>query len=205
MASATLRRKVQLLRAEIARQKAPAHPLLDRLRQDPARILTLGGMRADPWQNEVMRSAASRILLLCSRQSGKSTVAAALALAAALLQPRSLVLLLSPTERQSGELFKDKVLPLYGALGRPVPAVQESALRISVQAALQVRRLRIAPALREVRTLTKELQTFRVKVNLATANESFEAWRERDHDDLVLAVALAVWLAERPLRQMWVG
>jgi hypothetical protein len=79
-----------------------------------------------------MRSAASRILLLCSRQSGKSTVAAALALAAALLQPRSLVLLLSPTERQSGELFKDKVLPLYGALGRPVPAVQESALRMEL-------------------------------------------------------------------------
>jgi hypothetical protein len=68
----------------------------------------------------------------------------------------------------------------------------------SVQAALQARRLRIAPALREAKTLTKELQTFRVKVCLATANESFEAWRERDHDDLVLAVAMAVWLAGRP-------
>jgi hypothetical protein len=75
----------------------------------------------------------------------------------------------------------------------------------SVQAALQARRLKIAPALREAKTLTRELQTFRVKVSLATANESFEAWRERDHDDLVLAVAMAVWLAERPLRQMWVG
>jgi hypothetical protein len=25
----------------------------------------------------------------------------------------------------------------------------------------------------------------------------FESWRERDHDDLVLAVALAAWLAEQ--------
>jgi hypothetical protein len=62
--------------------------------------------------------------------------------------------------------------------------------------------LKIAPALREAKTLTKELQTFRVKVSLAKANESFEAWRERDHDDLVLAVAMAVWLAERPLRNI---
>jgi hypothetical protein len=27
-------------------------------------------------------------------------------------------------------------------------------------------------------------------------NETFESWRERDHDDLVLAVALAAWAAE---------
>jgi hypothetical protein len=50
----------------------------------------------------------------------------------ALLEAPALVLLLSPTERQSGELFKDKVLRLYNALGRPVPAVQESALRLTL-------------------------------------------------------------------------
>jgi hypothetical protein len=42
------------------------------------------------------------------------------------------VLLLSPTERQSGELFKDKVLRLYRGLGRPVAAVQESALQLTL-------------------------------------------------------------------------
>jgi hypothetical protein len=47
-------------------------------------------------------------------------VAAALALQAALLEPPALVLLLSPTLRQSGELFR-KVADLYRALGRPVP------------------------------------------------------------------------------------
>ncbi len=40
-----------------------------------------------------------------------------------------------------------------------------------------------------------ELLAFHVKVKVA-ANETFEAWRERDHDDLVLAVAMAAWLAE---------
>jgi hypothetical protein len=71
-------------------------------------------------------------LFLCSRQAGKSLTAGALALREALLRPGSLVLLLSPTERQSGELFKDKVLRLYRGLGRPVPAVQESALQLTL-------------------------------------------------------------------------
>ena len=102
-------------------------PTLTRLRRDPSRILVEAGMTPDPWQMEILRSPALRTLLLCSRQAGKSTVAAALALRAALLQPPALVLLLSPTQRQSGELFRDKVLRLYSAIGRPVPTTQESA------------------------------------------------------------------------------
>src|SRR5262249_30777129 len=57
---------------------------------------------------------------------------AALALKAALPEPPALVLLLSPTLRQSGELFRDKVLRLYNALGRPVPTTQESALQMTL-------------------------------------------------------------------------
>jgi hypothetical protein len=70
--------------------------------------------------------------MVCSRQAGKSTVAAALALRVALLEPPALVLLLSPTLRQSGELFRDKVCRLYGALDRPVPATQETALSMTL-------------------------------------------------------------------------
>jgi hypothetical protein len=44
--------------------------------------------------------------------------------------------------------------------------------------------------------LAKELANFRVKVT-ANANETFESLRESDHDDLVLALALACWAAER--------
>ncbi len=65
-----------------------------------------------------------------------------------------------------------------------------------VQSALQGRRLRVPRHLPEGAVLGRELSTFRAKVNIATGNETLEAWRERDHDDMVLALALALWLAE---------
>jgi hypothetical protein len=58
-------------------------------------------------------------------------VAAALALLAALLEPSALVLLLSPTMRQSSELFR-KVRDLFRLLGSPVPVVAESVLRVEL-------------------------------------------------------------------------
>jgi hypothetical protein len=64
-----------------------------------------------------------------------------------------------------------------------------------LQVLLQSKRLQIAAKLEHAEALQKELQTFKVKITV-DANETFEAWRERDHDDLVLAVALAAWLAE---------
>jgi hypothetical protein len=70
-------------------------------------------------------------LLLCSRQAGKSVTVASLALDTALLKPRSPVLLLSPSQRQSGELFR-KVLDLFNALGRPVSVQSETALRLEL-------------------------------------------------------------------------
>jgi hypothetical protein len=69
------------------------------------------------------------MMLCCNRQSGKSTVSAALGLLAALREGPALVLLLSPSERQSGELFL-RVMDYYHALGRPVPATKETALQL---------------------------------------------------------------------------
>ena len=68
------------------------------------------------------------------------------------------------------------------------------------QLLLQQQWLRIAPALPESATLTKELQDYRVKIS-ATGHDSYDA-REGAHDDLVLAVALACWVSEhgRPRR-----
>ena len=37
-----------------------------------------------------------------------------------------------------------------------------------------------------------------MKINVATGHDSYEAWREGDHDDLVLSLALAVWYGQRP-------
>ncbi len=69
----------------------------------------------DPWQSRVLRSESSRLLLNCSRQSGKSTIAAILALHRALFYPGSLILLVSPSLRQSSELFR-KVSDLINIL-----------------------------------------------------------------------------------------
>src|SRR5947209_6815711 len=83
---------------------------LDRLWADPTPVMTRAGLTPDPWQEKLLRSSSSRLLLLCSRQAGKSQTAAALALKTALLEPPALILVLSPTLRQSGELFRDKLL-----------------------------------------------------------------------------------------------
>jgi hypothetical protein len=64
------------------------------------------GLVLDPWQREVLSSESDQLLLLCSRQVGKSTVTALLALHTALSEPNQLVLILSPGDRQSGLLFK---------------------------------------------------------------------------------------------------
>ena len=66
----------------------------------------------------------------------------------------------------------------------------------ALQVLLQSRRIKVAPSLPEAQTLVRELLDFKVKITLA-ANETFGAWREGTHDDLVLAVAIAAWEAER--------
>jgi hypothetical protein len=104
---------------------------LDRLRADPAELMRSAHLPPDPWQEGLLRSDARRMLLLASRQSGKSSVAAALALHSALSAPGAPVLLLAPSLRQSAELFRT-VLDLFHAAGRPVPAVAASALRLEL-------------------------------------------------------------------------
>jgi hypothetical protein len=71
-----------------------------------------------------------------------------------------------------------------------------------MQVLLQSRRLQVARSLPLAAVLVKELRAFRVKIT-PSANETFESWRERDHDDLVLAVALAAWVGERGMQEFW--
>jgi hypothetical protein len=72
--------------------------------------------------------------------------------------------------------------------------VPKKELVAGLQGLLQSRRLQVA-ALAERRSLLQELLAFRVTIT--AARESFAAGRARDHDDLVLAVALAAWWGER--------
>lgn len=59
----------------------------------------------DPWQANFLRSTHPRLCLNCSRQSGKSSTAAILALWEAIHKPRSTIVLDSPSLRQSQELM----------------------------------------------------------------------------------------------------
>jgi hypothetical protein len=65
-----------------------------------------------------------------------------------------------------------------------------------LQVLLQLRRLRVARTLPDALLLVRELENFRVKVTTART-ETFESWREGQHDDLVFAVALAAWVGEQ--------
>lgn len=65
-----------------------------------------------------------------------------------------------------------------------------------LQVLLQEQRLKVAPALEHAATLATELQHFQLKA--VPLDPSAVEWRDRPHDDLVLAVASAAWLAERP-------
>jgi hypothetical protein len=74
------------------------------------------GIEPDDKQTSVLRSRAPQLILNCSRQWGKSTVSSILALHRAYFEPKSLVLVVSPTLRQSGELIR-KIIGYLPALG----------------------------------------------------------------------------------------
>jgi hypothetical protein len=70
-----------------------------------------------------------------------------------------------------------------------------------LQLVLQSNRLEIPPTIRGRNVLREELLAFRAKVT-AKGNEVFEAdWRQRAHDDAVLAVSMALFFGERDAGQ----
>lgn len=66
----------------------------------------------------------------------------------------------------------------------------------TLQVVLQTSRLKIAEGLPLAPVLVKELVNFKAKIS-NTGHDSYEAWRDGVHDDLVLATALAVWHGEQ--------
>lgn len=99
-----------------------------------------------------------------------------------------------------------RVIPVVITAGSRATADEAGRLMVPkrelvgvLQVLLQSRRLVVAKGLALAETLGRELANFRVKVT-AAGNETMESWRERDHDDLVLSVALACWVAEQAAR-----
>ena len=73
------------------------------------------GFTLDDWQRDALRETARRQVFCCGRQVGKSTTAAIRALHTAWSRPGTLSLMLSPTLRQSSELFRT-TMALYQRL-----------------------------------------------------------------------------------------
>ncbi len=125
----------RLARRMIAEARDLAVPLLPDPDVAPVSRLDLAraaGLEPDAWQRLVLESEARKLLLNCCRQSGKSTTAALVALHEAAFTPGALVLMLAPSMRQSGELFRT-CLRLMKQVALPLPAiVMESALRLEL-------------------------------------------------------------------------
>jgi hypothetical protein len=98
---------------------------------DPVALARDCGIEPDDWQSNLLRGNARKELLLCSRQSGKSTATALVALHEALYSAPALVLLVSPSLRQSTELFR-KVTTFWRALSGAPKASQESLTSLSM-------------------------------------------------------------------------
>ena len=97
---------------------------------DRTHVMRAAGMPPDPWQVDLLNSDHDRHLVLCSRQAGKSTTVAGLALNQAFYDP-GLILLIAPAQRQSVELFK-KVREIYGRQTGAPAIVNESAMRLEL-------------------------------------------------------------------------
>lgn len=99
-------------RAAASKAKGPAEPdIVDfvqrRLDFDP-----------DPRQQIILRSDARRGILNCTRQWGKTTVSAAKAVHRAFTRPESLIVVASPSLRQSGEWMR-RAAQMLDQLGIP--------------------------------------------------------------------------------------
>ncbi len=74
--------------------------------------------------------------------------------------------------------------------------VPKRGLVATMQVLLQTERVKVAEELPEASLLVQELLNFQVKITTA-GNDTYGVWREGQHDDLVLATAVALWFGER--------
>jgi hypothetical protein len=108
-------------------------------------LLTDLGFEPEPFQQELLRSKAERILLLTHRQAGKSTAKAALGIGTALRDPGSLILVISRSQNQADELFR-KLSHFYRVLGEPVPTVEDNAHTLALENSSRIVSLPHSPA-----------------------------------------------------------
>jgi hypothetical protein len=89
------------------------------------------GLKPEPWQEHLLVSEAHRKILNCSRQAGKTTFVGLLALHKAIFCPGSLILIFSPSLRQSQEFYR-KVGDHWAGLDLGFPADSERKLGLEL-------------------------------------------------------------------------
>jgi hypothetical protein len=99
---------------------------------DPVLLARDCGIEPDPVQAELLTTTARKVLLCCTRQWGKSTCAALIALHEALYSAPAMIILVSPSQPQSTELFK-KIHGFWSKLPGAPRANQESLTRMQLE------------------------------------------------------------------------
>jgi hypothetical protein len=127
----SLKRELRTLKDAVRALTKPADG--KKYTADPLAFATEAlGLALDPWQARVLAGQHHQAILNCSRQSGKSTIAAVVGLHEALYRPRSLTVLVSPSLRQSSELFR-KVVDLRESLPWSVSLAEDNRLSMRVR------------------------------------------------------------------------
>lgn len=65
----------------------------------------------------------------------------------------------------------------------------------AAQVLMQRQKLQAAQGVAAAPEFVQELENFKYKISLTTGHDSYEAWRNSIHDDLVLCVCMACWAA----------
>lgn len=99
--------------------------------QSPVELAETCGIIPDPWQRDLLLSDARQIILNCSRQAGKSTISALIALHETACKEGTLSLVLSPSQRQSMETYR-KIRDLYNGLTDAPGVTAESGLKLEL-------------------------------------------------------------------------
>ncbi len=116
--------RVQTLLKEVARIRERDGGGRRPIPKKPEEFAASVGFGPDRWQEEVLRSRHPRKILCCARQSGKTSVAALLAVYKALTSAGSTVLIVAPGERQAKILFS-KAASFYRRAGSPYGSISD--------------------------------------------------------------------------------
>lgn len=99
---------------------------------DPVKLAKRLQFNPDRWQRDLLRCTDRYVHVVSSRQVGKSTTTAVLALHTALFKPASVVLIFSPSERQSAELYR-KIAGFYRQLDKPIAPEGENIHSLTLE------------------------------------------------------------------------